>query len=68
MDPAAASKSRVGEESEAAVVKRVEGGAGNKCMKVELGLELRPSREDPSAEPGQPWLRISATCAERVFM
>lgn len=74
MDPAALkvdqNHGRGGEESEAAVVQRVE-GAGSKCMKVELGLELRPSREEshPSGEGGQPWLRISATsCAERVFM
>jgi hypothetical protein len=38
--------------------------AGSKCMKTELGLELRPSR-DPSVEA--PWLRISATRNERVF-
>lgn len=42
-----------------------EEGEQGKCMKVELGLELRRGgRED-----AQPWLRISSsTCAERVFM
>lgn len=52
-----------------------------KSMKVELGLELRSSviREEPPSssvegaggqqqQQQQPWLRISASCAERVFM
>lgn len=76
VDPAATeSRMRSGEESleAAAVVQRVDasGLAGSsKCMKVELGLELRPSRDEanPSSEGQQPWLRISATCPERVFM
>ena len=75
MDPAATKTLQVvrgGDEQsdQAVVLQRVE-GSGSKSMKVELGLELRPSREEshPSSEGGQPWLRISATsCAERVFM
>ncbi|KAG0582942.1 hypothetical protein M758_3G099700 [Ceratodon purpureus] len=75
VDPAATKTLQVvrgGDEQsdQAVVLQRVE-GSGSKSMKVELGLELRPSREEshPSSEGGQPWLRISATsCAERVFM
>jgi hypothetical protein len=49
-----------------------EEGEQGKCMKVELGLELRRGgwvESRPSAEGAQPWLRISSSsCAERVFM